>query len=102
MRTVFSVPRPKFDNVTSDRRNQQSVNNALYLQVIIIFSCVQYDGMNYKDYTYPPMAESVAWLLVVVSLVAVPSWMITRLWEHVGNCKVGLGVYQTSTFTISH
>ncbi|KAK2165546.1 hypothetical protein NP493_1360g00015 [Ridgeia piscesae] len=57
------------------------------LGVIITFSSVQYDGMHYKHYTYPPMAEAVAWLLVVLSLVAIPGWMIAKFWQHVGTCR---------------
>ena len=48
------------------------------LQVIFIWFCVDWTGISYAGYQYPPWAEFVGWMLCIVSIMCVPGYALHR------------------------
>ena len=61
------------------------------LQCILLFTLVQYDGLEYNGYVYPPWAEFVGWMLALASLIMLPLWAFIKFWQLVGSCHVSTG-----------
>ena len=50
----------------------------LAFQVIFIWFCVDWTGISYAGYQYPPWAEFLGWMLCIVSILCVPGYAIYR------------------------
>lgn len=46
--------------------------------VIFIWFCVDWSGISYAGYQYPPWAEFLGWMLCIVSLLCVPGYALHR------------------------
>ncbi|KAK2159537.1 hypothetical protein LSH36_151g05026 [Paralvinella palmiformis] len=54
---------------------------------ILVFSCIQYDGITLEGYRYPNWAEGIGWLLSLASLLCIPVWMIIKVVLCIGTCR---------------
>lgn len=68
----------------------QNWTGLLLFQLILTFKCVEYSGIEYKKYKYPPWAEGVGWILSAVLLAFIPLWMVINLCRCVGSWSVSL------------
>lgn len=50
----------------------------LIIGVIFIWFCVDWTGISYAGYQYPPWAEFVGWMLCIVSIMCVPGYALHR------------------------
>lgn len=58
------------------------------LQFILIFSCIEYEPMEYHGYHYPGWAQAIGWLLVVLTLSLIPIWMVIKICKCIGSWHV--------------
>lgn len=50
------------------------------LQVILIFSVIQFKPARYEDYVFPPWAQGVGWVIAMASIIWIPLGAIHTLW----------------------
>uniref|UniRef100_A0A3Q3W523 Transporter n=1 Tax=Mola mola TaxID=94237 RepID=A0A3Q3W523_MOLML len=50
------------------------------LQVILIFSIIQFKPARYEDYVFPPWAQGVGWVIAMASIIWIPLGSIHTLW----------------------
>lgn len=50
----------------------------IIIGVIFIWFCVDWTGISYAGYQYPPWAEFLGWMLCIVSILCVPGYAIYR------------------------
>ena len=53
----------------------------------MIFSTVNYTGIEYDGYVYPPWSEAIGWLLAVLVLLPLPVHAIYCLCRCIGSCQ---------------
>ena len=53
---------------------------ALVLQVILVFSVIQFRPARYEDYVYPAWAQGVGWMIALASIIWIPLGAIHTLW----------------------
>lgn len=58
--------------------------------MLLVLTCVEYDGIEYNGYRFPPWAEAIGWLLVISSIILVPVWMLLQVVDTAGSWKVHL------------
>lgn len=50
------------------------------LQVILIFSIIQFKPARYEDYVFPPWAQGVGWVIALASIIWIPLGAVHTLW----------------------
>lgn len=50
------------------------------LQVILIFSIIQFKPARYENYVFPPWAQGVGWVIAMASIIWIPLGAIHTLW----------------------
>lgn len=58
----------------------QLLMKCLFLQVILIFSIIQFKPARYGDYVFPPWAQGVGWAIALASIIWIPLCAIHTLW----------------------
>ena len=60
----------------------------MLLQGIFTFSMVKYQPARYgTEYTYPPWADAVGWLLVAMSVLMIPAFAVVQYFRFKRDCK---------------
>lgn len=57
----------------------------LLITVILIFSIIQFKPARYEDYTFPPWAQGVGWVIALASIIWIPLGAIHSLWKLSGS-----------------
>lgn len=50
------------------------------IQVILIFSIIQFKPARYGEYVFPPWAQGVGWIIALTSIIWIPLGAIHTLW----------------------
>jgi len=50
------------------------------VQVILVFSVIQFKPARYEDYVYPPWAQAVGWIIALASIIWIPLAAAHTLW----------------------
>jgi hypothetical protein len=58
------------------------------LQFILIFASINYNGVEYEGYHYPPWSEGVGWMIAVILLLPLPISATYSFCRCVGSCQV--------------
>lgn len=51
-----------------------------FLQVILVFSIIQFKPARYGDYVFPAWAQGVGWVIAMASIIWIPLAAIHTLW----------------------
>lgn len=52
----------------------------ILLQVILIFSIIQFKPARYENYVFPPWAQGVGWVIAMASIIWIPLCAVHTLW----------------------
>lgn len=53
---------------------------ATVVQVILVFSVIQFKPARYESYEYPAWAQGVGWLIALASMIWIPLGALHTLW----------------------
>lgn len=62
------------------KASQQNFTCLFLLQVILIFSIIQFKPARYEDYVFPPWAQGVGWVIALASIIWIPLGVVHTLW----------------------
>ncbi|ESO89894.1 hypothetical protein LOTGIDRAFT_124265, partial [Lottia gigantea] len=69
---------------------------------IFIFTWVDYEASKYGDYTYPPWADAIGWIMAFGSVMAIPIFMMIKIGREDESYNVlEVGNFAIFTFLIS-
>lgn len=52
----------------------------ILLQVILIFSIIQFKPARYENYVFPPWGQGVGWVIAMASIIWIPLCAVHTLW----------------------
>lgn len=61
--------------------------SAILLQIIFVFSLLEYDKMLGEEYTYPEWSTAVGWILTMSSILCIPTFIIYKFLRTPGGFK---------------
>lgn len=68
----------------------------LFLQVILVFSIIQFKPARYGDYIFPPWAQGVGWVIALASIIWIPFGAIHTLWVLPGSLMQVINIQHLS------
>lgn len=81
----FFFYKPVYKCCTTKARQKSLLFNAtpivdVLLQVILIFSIIEFKPARYEDYVFPPWAQGVGWIIALASIIWIPVCAVHTLW----------------------